>query len=152
MVYEVERRAKVSEQEFMRCRRFLEKHGGFLGKMHMKSFLFREPHYLRIRMIKGEPNIIVTHKSGNYSSLARKETEKEFAKSELPHFLKQINKEGFVKCAVITTERHSYKLNGLKVELNIIEYFGRIVEVEALTEDEKKVSLLTKKILKTLKS
>lgn len=151
MPYEVERRVKLSESDFNKLKIFLEKKGNFLGKMKMKSFLFKEPDYLRIRTIEGNPKIIITHKSGDYSDLGREEIEREIRKSEISDFLKKIKEKGYMKAAIVNTERYSYKFNEVKVELNIIDVLGRILEVEAITNKEKDIQLLTDKIIKTIK-
>jgi len=73
---------------------------------------------------------------------------------ELPHLKPPVyHKEPETHGLISTdcTTWYSYKLKGLKVELNKIDYLGLIVEIEALTNNKSKISSLEKNIRKTMK-
>lgn len=151
MAFEVEKRSKVSLQEFRRVKKFLRKNSRYLGRERMISFLFNEPTYLRIRIIKGKNKAVLTYKSGSYKHKARKELDKEINKSELKKLIVILKNVGYKKCVSKKTERESYKFNGLKVELNKIESLGLIIEIEAITNKKSEISRLNKKIEETMK-
>jgi len=152
MVFEIEKRAKVSISQFKRVKRFLDKNAKYLGKESMKSFLFNKPTYLRIRVINGKKNAIITYKSGNYNHKARKELNKNITISKLKKFILILKAMGFKECVSKKTERQSYKFKGLKVELNKIETLGLIIEVEAICRNKNQISKLSRKVGETMKT
>jgi adenylate cyclase class 2 len=148
---EVEKRSLLpDEKEFERVKKYLDGYGKFLGKKELKSFLFLKPTYLRIRLVKGSNNVIITEKIGEVTDPARKEHEREIPNEELAGFLKDIFEKGYDKGVEFSTERYSYELGDLRVELDKISVLGLIVEVEALTEDEDEIPELENKIIKVL--
>ncbi|MFW5853402.1 MAG: CYTH domain-containing protein [Patescibacteria group bacterium] len=152
MQYEVEKRSKLSNQEeFDRVKSYLDDNAKFLGRKEMKSYLFQEPTFLRIRLISGNDSALITEKTGDYSEAGRPEKEHKISIEEIPAFVDEKNHQGYQRCSLVHTTRYSYKLNGLKVELNDIDYLGFIVEVEALTEDESEIPFLETQIRKTMK-
>ncbi len=151
MRYEVEKRSRLSKPDFDRIKNYLEKNAVFLGKKEMKSYLFQRPTFLRIRLITGNNNALITEKTGEYSEAGRPEKEYEIPLQKLPAFVKTKKEEGYKQCSLVHTTRYSYRLNGLKVELNEIDYLGLIIEVEAMTENKDEIPLLEKKIRHTMK-
>jgi adenylate cyclase class IV len=152
MQYEVEKRSKLSDKsEFERVKTYLENHAEFLGIKEMKSYLFPEPTFLRIRLIKGKNSALITEKIGEYTDPARQEKEQDIPLYNLPAFVKEKSREGYQRCSLVHATRYSYRLNKLNVELNEIDYLGLIVEVEALTKDKSKIPSLESRIRKTMK-
>jgi predicted adenylyl cyclase CyaB len=152
MVFEIERRSKLnSEEEFDKVKSLLEEKTEFVGKKEMKSFLFRQPHYMRIRIIKGEDNVIITHKSDTLPNNARREIEFTLNYKELSKFFELMKIFGFKECACFNTLRFSYSFNGLNVDLNRIDHLGLMVEIEGITENEEEVAELDNNILSALK-
>lgn len=152
MQYEVEKRSKLSNQaEFNRVKSYLDDKAEFLGRKEMKSFLFQKPTFLRIRLISGDNSALITEKIGEYTDAGRPEKEHEILLEKLPAFVDKKSDQGYRRCSLVHTTRYSYRLNGLKVELNDIDCLGLIVEVEALTEDESEISTLEAQIRKTMK-
>ncbi|MFA6461986.1 MAG: CYTH domain-containing protein [Candidatus Woesearchaeota archaeon] len=153
MAYEIEKRSLIaSKSDFNKLKTHLQSNFKYLGTKHMKTFLFRTPSYLRIRLIKNEPEIVITHKSGDYYDPAREEIELELNKNQLSSFISLINHLGFKQCSCIRSERRSYRYNGLKIELNQIEHLGMIVEIEAITTKKKEISKLNRKVKNTMDS
>ncbi len=149
MHYEVEKRALLkSDVDFNRIKRFLYKQGKFLGKKNLKTLLFRKPTYLRFRSFCDvqKQRAEVTFKSGDYGMLSRKEINLDINPKQITDFIELLKAVGYKKGVFIKTERHYYKFRGLLVELNKIDYLGKIVEVEGLTNDKRKVGGLRKKI------
>lgn len=151
MRYEVEKRSKLSKSEFERVKNYLDENTTFLGKKEMISYLFQQPTFLRIRLIKGNNKVLITEKVGEYTEVGRPEKEYEIALSKLPSFARMKKKQGYNRCSCVSTTRYSYKLNELKVELNEIEHLGLIVEIEAMTENKADIQSLENKITKTMK-
>lgn len=151
MKYEVEKRSKLANQDdFEKLKLYLDKNANFLGKKEMKSYLFQEPTFLRIRLVSGQENALITEKTGEYTDAGRPEHEFDIPLTELTAFVSQKETEGYKSCSLVHTTRYTYKLNNLKVELNDIDYLGLIVEVEALTEDELEIPNIEKEILATM--
>ncbi|HLC33221.1 MAG TPA: CYTH domain-containing protein [Candidatus Nanoarchaeia archaeon] len=148
--YEVELRSRLESTKFQELKSWLDEQADFLGESRMKSYLFREPTFLRIRLIKGKKAAIITEKTGSYAQVGRREEEFEIPRKNLPDFVKEKEKQGYTRCSLAQTVRFSYRLNGLKVELNK-NNLGLIVEIEALTQDEKEVPLLKEKISSCMK-
>ncbi|MGV8151432.1 MAG: CYTH domain-containing protein [Candidatus Woesearchaeota archaeon] len=146
----MEKRSKLSLDEFDTLKSYLDINAEFLGKKEMKSYLFRKPTFLRIRLIAGKNTAEITEKGGDYAQVGRLENEEELSLDKLPEYLNTLKKQGYTECSLIHTTRQSYQMNGLKVELNDIDYLGLIVEIEALTEDEDKIPLLNSQIKKTM--
>ncbi|MFH1501163.1 MAG: CYTH domain-containing protein [archaeon] len=151
-MFEVEKRSLLkNEQEFQKLKKYLDSNAEFLVVKEMVSFLFREPNYLRIRLIRGNDKAVITIKEGEYTDAARKEVEEEVNINKLDKYIQRITKEGYSSCSEVRTQRYSYRLDGLNVELNRIDYLGLIIEIEALTDDESKVLDLEKKIWRLMK-
>ncbi len=151
MVYEIEKRALLSKVEFKSCREKVAKLGKYVDRFSFKSFLFCEPEYLRIRIVKGKLEAEVTKKIGNYNDTAREELNEFVKLSKLRKYISQIKKQRFTECVSIQTESEVYQFNGVSVQFNDIEFLGRIIEVEALTEDEKEIPRLKKEVTETMK-
>ena len=154
MVYEVEKRAWIASlAEFARCNTYLQECAEFQGERVFKTFLFREPSYLRIRIVQNDPLVTITHKKGSYEDPAREETERKIYLSDLPSFLRNLKKGGFIQCASLASERLVYRLqDGLVAELNRYKQctLGMIAEVEALTDDQSEIPALRKRALDVL--
>ncbi len=146
---EIERRALLNEKEFNRVLDYLNKEGQSLGKRSFVSYLFREPGYLRIR-VEGK-KITITEKAGDYEDIGREEKTTEISYEKIKDYVKELQKKGFQRCAKVETERESYNFKGVTVELNKIDVLGLIVEVEAMTEDEKEKEFLDARVRETLK-
>lgn len=69
MRYEVEKRSKLSKSEFERVKNYLDENTTFLGKKEMISYLFQQPTFLRIRLIKGNNKVLITEKVGEYTEV-----------------------------------------------------------------------------------
>jgi len=52
MVYEIEKRALLSKKDFEACKKYVAERGKYTDTFIFKTFLFREPEYLRIRITK----------------------------------------------------------------------------------------------------
>lgn len=151
MQFEVEKRSKLpNQQEFDRVKSYLDEHAEFLGKKEMKSYLFQAPTFLRIRLISGSDSALITEKAGDYSEAGRPEKEHSIPLEEISKFVFKKKSQGYQRCSLVHTTRYSYRLKGLKVELNEIDYLGQIVEIEALTEDKSKIPYLESKIRKMM--
>ena len=152
MQYEVEKRSKLSSQEeYDRVKCYLDGNCEFLGKKEMKSYLFQEPTFLRIRLVAGSDSVIITEKTGEYTDAARPEKEYEISLENLLDFVDEKSNQGYRRCSLVHTTRYSYRLHGLKVELNTVDYLGLIVEVEALTESESEILNLENKVREVMK-
>lgn len=152
MVFEIEKRVLLtSKLEFDKIKNNVAKKGEYNGSYIFKSFLFRKPEYLRIRIIKDQSFAIITKKSGTYQDLARTEIEEKIELKELNTFLSKISKKGFNECAAVKTISHSYSINGLRVDFNEIEFLGMIIEVEALTDNKTEIRSLNLRIEKVMK-
>lgn len=152
MTYEIEKRSLfTSKARFDRCQRHVKNHAKFVGKHVFKSFLFRNPEYIRIRIIKGHKNVIITRKSGTYHDAARKEHNQTIKLSKLRGYLQKIKSQGFEECVCFKTISYAYKLDDLRVDFNTITYLGKIVEVEALTKNKRLVPVLKQKVSATMK-
>lgn len=146
-MYEVEKRSRpLTETQFRKVRQQLEKKGSFLGHAELISYLFSEPRNLRIRFIKGKDFVTVTRKTGEYTDIAREESEETIPLEKVDNYIHKAEKEGYQYVVRIQTLRDTYMINDLKVELNDIEHLGLIVEVEALTEDKAEIPMLKRKI------
>lgn len=152
MVYEIEKRALFKKKaDFDKCQKYVKTHGRLVSKYIFKSFLFKEPVYLRIRIVKGKSYAEITKKYGTYKDAARKEENSKVKLSKIKKYLKEIKKEGFGRCVCFKTISNAYELEGLRVDFNNITYLGRIVEVEALTENKKEISHLNNKVSALMK-
>jgi len=147
MVYEIEKRSLLSKKQFETLKNYLDKNAKFNNQTDIKSFLFQKPNFLRIRLIKDNDIIIITTKSGNYNDIARKETNIKIKKNEFDNCLKKLIEQGYNKCSLLNTKRITYEIEKIKVELNEIDYFGLIVEVEATTEDKGKINELKQEVI-----
>jgi len=149
MTFEIERRALLTKQEFERVKAYLDENARFLGRRTFASYLFREPGFLRIRIENKQ--VTITEKAGDYEDIGREERNTKIKYEKLREYLARIYKEGFKRCAEVSTERYSYEFSGVNVELNNISSLGLIAEIEALTEDEAKRNSLDKKIKETIR-
>ncbi len=151
MHYEVEKRSKLNgNSEFEKIKNYLDSHAEFLGRKEMKSYLYQKPTFLRIRLIADRSEALITEKFGEYTDAGRKENEFNLPISEINAFVNKKNKEGYTSCSLVHTIRYSYNMDGLKVELNKIDYLGLIVEIEALTEEYSEIPLLETKIMRAM--
>jgi predicted adenylyl cyclase CyaB len=147
MTYEIEERSLFdSKSEFDKCHKSVKNHAKFIDKYVFKSFLFRSPEHLRIRLIKGKKEAVITRKSGTYHDIARKEQNQEIKLLELKNYLREIKSQGFKECVCFKTLSYAYELEGLRIDFNEITYLGNIVEIEALTEYEKDIPILKQKV------
>ncbi len=147
-IFEVEKKAwPISDDEFERVQQFLQENADFLEEKMMDSYLLLGPNqeYLRIRYANGL--VIATLKGKIIGEAARPESNEVIDKTEVNSFLRrQIENVGFDSCLYIMTQRTTYKMNGLKIELDDKTYFGKLVEVEALTYNKEELDELTKKV------
>ncbi|MFA6391331.1 MAG: CYTH domain-containing protein [Patescibacteria group bacterium] len=151
MKFEVEKRSKIDDaEEIERVKEYLSAHGEYLGSKMMRSFLFRNPTSLRIRLIEGKDSALVTIKKGEYADPAMEEEEYEVPLTELDAFIEQKKVEGYEACSEVNTFRETYILNGLKIEINDIDSLGLIIEIEALTEDKDEIDGLEERIRETM--
>ena len=147
MVYEIEKRSLFSsKKEFEKCEEKVATLGIKKERQAYRSYLFRKPTYLRIRIREGSTNAEITTKTGTYEDVARKETNKTVPLSKLSATIESLKQEGYEKCACVTAESHNYKVSGLLVSFNDMKELGMIVEIEALTERKEEVEELNKKI------
>jgi predicted adenylyl cyclase CyaB len=152
MVFEIEKRSLFSSKEsFEKCEERVSKLGKFRKTYIYKSYLFREPYHLRVRLVKGTDYATITTKSGDYQSAAREEHNEDIPLSVLQSYLDKLVLKGFTKCARITTVSNSYELDWLRVDFNAMNYLGFIVEVEALTEDHNEIPMLEQKVVENMK-
>jgi len=152
MTYEIEKRALFKKKaDFDKCHKYVKTHGKLVGKYVFKSFLFKEPEYLRIRITKGKRFAEITKKYGTYKYAARKEENSKVELSKIKKYLNEIRKECFERCVCFKTISQAYELEGLRVDFNNITYLGMIVEVEALTENKKKIPALKRKVSALMK-
>jgi predicted adenylyl cyclase CyaB len=147
---EVEKRAIINESEFQRMKKLLDKNAKFIGAKTMKSFLFNDPHYLRIRLIKGQNEAIITHKSEYYHQSARKEIEFPIELKKLNSFLAIIREIGFKECVEIKAIKRKYKFKGFLIELNRVNHLGNILEVEMMLKNKKGLKKTDEKILEIM--
>lgn len=151
MVYEIEKRALLSKTEFEKCKKYIAEHGKYTNSFIFKTFLFRKPEYLRIRITEGKPEAEITKKTGSCKNTTREELNSQIKLSELERYVSQIKEQGFRDCVSIKTKSIVYQFNNVSVQFNEIDFLGRIVEIEALTEDEKEIPALEKKVTETMK-
>jgi len=150
-MFEVEKRAKfLTEADFVKCKESLEKNGKFRSRKEMLTFLFREPHYMRVRLVKDNEMATITYKTGTYGDLARKEVNLDLYRQQLRGFIEIMEAFGFKECASLRSERYSYDFNGFNVELNKIDKLGLLVEIETIVADESELNEINKKISETL--
>ncbi len=146
MAYEVEKRSKLTRAQYARLQSHLDTHATFLGEKRLDSFLFRKPSYLRIRLSSDDPNVYITEKTGTYADAARFEKDTKIKRAALPGFVDKLQKRGFQECVPVITYRRTYILDGLKMELNRINYLGLILEVEVVTNKKSAVLQLEQKV------
>lgn len=152
MTYEIEKRSLFTSQaKFNKCHKYVKNHAKFVGKHVFKSFLFRSPEHLRIRIGKGHKKAVITRKFGTYHDVSRKEHNQTIKLSELKRYLEKIKSEGFKKCVCFKTFSNAYELDGLRVDFNKITYLGMVVEVEALTKNKREIPVLKQKVSRTMK-
>ena len=152
MTYEIEKRSLFkSKSDFIKCREKIAKQSKYLKKYVFKTFLFREPKYLRIRITKGNPKIMITRKIGNHKDTIREEINTLIKPSELKPLLEKLNQEGFKKCVSVKTVSYAYKFDDLRIDFNSITSLGNIVEIEALTRNKKEIPIMEAKIIETMK-
>ena len=147
MVYEIEKRSLLNKKQFEELKNYLDKNTKFNNQTEMKSFLFQEPNFLRIRIVKGNNIVFITTKSGNYNDIARKEINIKVKKDEFDYYLNKLIKQGYTECSLVKTKRKTYTIDKIKIELNEIDYLGLIVEVEATTEDKSKINELEQRVI-----
>lgn len=153
MPFEVEKRAHLkNNEEYNQCKAYLDSRAAPLEKVEMETYLFLQPHYLRVRFEKESEIVTITHKSGTYGDPARKEIDVKLARSELFHFFELIEALGYKECSHLKSISYSYNLEGFRVDLTTHEHLGDIVEVEAVTEKESEIPELEERISKTIKS
>ncbi|MBU1951793.1 CYTH domain-containing protein [Patescibacteria group bacterium] len=151
MKYEVEKRSKIEDSSQVELvKAYLSEHGEFQGTKKMRSFLFQDPTFLRIRLIEGEDSALVTMKKGKFTDPAMEEEEYRIPLTELDAFIEQKKVEGYESCSEVNIFRETYILNGLKVEISDIDYLGMIIEIEALTDDKEEIENLEKRIRETM--
>jgi len=149
--YEVEKRSKIEDSSQVELvKAYLSEHGEFQGTKKMRSFLFQDPTFLRIRLIEGEDSALVTMKKGKFTDPAMEEEEYRIPLTELDAFIEQKKVEGYESCSEVNIFRETYILNGLKVEISDIDYLGMIIEIEALTDDKEEIENLEKRIRETM--
>lgn len=147
MSYEVEKRSLLSRiSEFNRCRQFLLDNGIFTKEENFKSFLFRNPTYLRLRIKQNNDFSIVTHKSDTDFSGVRNEIELPLNIDQTLKFADILNNIGYKKCALVSTRRLIFEYQGINIELNDIENLGLILEAEAMTDSETEIISIQNKI------
>ena len=143
-MYEIEKRSALNKTQFEKLKKYLDKHAESLGTQEMKSYLFREPTFLRIRIV--DQKITITEKIGSYDQAVRREEEYELDSAKLPAFVEEKKHNGYTHCSLVHTIRTTYKIDELKVELNQIDHLGLIVEIEAMTAHAEEIDTLTKEI------
>ena len=146
MAYEIEKRSKLTKKKYAALQTYLDIHAKFVSEKRLDSYLFRKPSYLRIRLVSDDPLVYITEKTGTYHDVARFEKDFTFPRTKLPRFITTYYTKGYTRCVPVITYRRTYKLDGLKVELNRINYLGLILEVEAVTKKKSAIATLEKKV------
>ena len=137
MVYEIEKRSLFeSSNDFKQCESEVAKIGKATNKYIFKSFLFKSPEYLRIRIVLEKDTAEITKKIGTYEDAAREEINEHISLQKLPNFIKGLIKEGYDKCTCVKTESNNYEIGELTISFNTIESLGMIIEIEALTNEK----------------
>jgi len=149
MVYEIEKRAKFEyKEEFEKIKKRVEEMGGVqTEKYFYKSFLFRKPEYLRIRVVRGKDFAEITFKTGTPKDTVRQEINQRVNLGpDLDNEIEKLKSKGYTECACIITENVDYELDGLTISFNTMNELGSIIEVEALTADESEIEHLENKV------
>lgn len=147
MSYEVEKRSLLKNiSEFNRCRQFLLDNGIFIKEENFKSFLFKQPSYLRLRVKQNDDFSIVAYKENTEYEGVRKEIELKLDFDQTQKFSEIINNIGYKKCALISTRRLIFEYQGVNLELNDVENLGLILEAEVVTDSETEIISIQNKI------
>jgi predicted adenylyl cyclase CyaB len=151
--YEIEKRSRIyDEQKFLDLKGRLNKKLKFIGEKTLTTFLFRKPSFIRIRLTEGDNTFIITEKTGDYADKAREEKNIELPLNEIGEYISKLKTAGYDECTKLKTQRFAYQYNDdIKIELNIIDYLGMMVEVEAVTENEERVDELEGKVREIFK-
>jgi len=146
-MFEIEKRALFeNKNEFDDFIKKVTEQAEFVDKYVYKSFLFKKPEFIRIRITKDSEKVEITRKEGDYNSPTRKEINEYINIIDLPKYVEDIEERGFSECVCVKTESMTYKADGLTIALNTISNMGRIVEVEALTDNEEDVPKLEQQV------
>jgi len=151
MSLEIEKRANINEKEFDKLKKYLETNAEKIKEREMKTFLFKDPSYLRLRLIKNKDKAIITHKEGTYFDTFREETDIAIDKNDSEKFVKILKSLGFKECLCLESYRISFRFNEMLIDMSKISDLGLFVEVEAITEHEEEVKELNEKVKLTLK-
>ena len=147
MPYEVEKRALLKNiSEFNRCRQFLLDSGIFIKEENFKSFLFKDPYYLRLRVKQNDNFSVVAHKANTNYEGVRQEIELKLDSDQTLKFADIINNIGYKKCALISTRRLIFEYQNVSLELNDVENLGLILEAEVITDQETEIISIQNKI------
>jgi len=127
---EVEVRALISKDDFLRLKRFFGKKAKFLNHHRDETVYFDSDGRTRLRLEKNRSYFV--HKSGRIHDRHREELEinlKKFDFLPAQKFMEFLGKPVVVRWI---RERFVWKFNGLKVYLDNSKGYGRIFEIEAV--------------------
>ena len=150
---EVEKRASIKTRENLELlKNKLSKLAKLKNEFSAKTWLYREPHYIRLRDCSDKEAIIITVKKGTYNSLAREEYEIEIKKEDANTFKKILESFGFRNPVYIETKSTVYENNNFSYQITESKQLGIILEIEKITSDENKIKQISEKIGKELQS
>lgn len=127
---EVEVRALISKNDFLRLKKFFDKKAEFLNHHKDETVYFDSDGRTRLRLEKNRSYFV--HKSGKIHDRHREELEIELKKSDFlsaQKFMEFLGKPVVVKWI---RERFVWRFNGLKIYLDNSRGYGRIFELEAV--------------------
>jgi len=133
---EVEVRALISKDEFLRLKKFFNKKAKFLNHHKDETAYFDSNGSTRLRLEKDRCYLV--HKSGKIHDRHREELEIDLKKSDfLPaqKFMEFLGKPVIVRWI---RERFVWKFNDMKAYLDNTKGYGRIFELEAMTTSKDK--------------
>jgi len=133
---EVEVRALISKDEFLRLRKFFGKKAKFLNHHKDETLYFDADGSIRLRLEKNRCYFV--HKSGKIHDRHREELEIDLKKSDFTPAQKFVEFLGKPVIVRWIRERFVWKFNELKVYLDNTKGYGRIFELEAVVGPKEK--------------
>jgi len=132
---EVEVRSFISDFEYKNLIRKLNKIAKFRGKINEET-VYCGSEKLRIRRDKNASYLIL--KSGKIHQDFRKEIEIEFKREDFEKMKEILNKIGFPVKAIWKRKRLIFDWKGTKVFLDDTKGYGKIIELEKITDEKNK--------------
>lgn len=152
MTYEVEERARIKDkEEHERVRKILKKTYKEKKKRTYTAYLFRKPHYLRLKYVGKYENAKLEVKKGTYADGGRLELAVDIKKKDVPTIIRMLPLLGYKEHAHLKIVREKFVNKDFEVIIKSDKYMGTILEAEKIVKDKKQIKKANEDVKKEIK-